>query len=220
MLLIILIGILSMSPILKLKFLERLLGPKASEVEKELFVDDKVDKILGACADHVVIYNFDKCTWNRDYYLWRRIMSAGVDCSAMKQAIERCYPQIELAAVVGIATRLVGGDRVVFKPSPATPHDAKCLAYATLVVRDRKTGKLRNPKHWMKLSNCPHPAFVAEAMPQLLSGIGRTTIPMTDVKLLVKEHKPTHIGMDNVSYTNYQKVLRKYNKQMKKRRQR
>ena len=220
MLLIILIGILSMSPVLKLKFLERLFGPKTADIDKELFIDDRVDKILGACADHVVIYNFDTCAWNRDYYLWRRIMSSGVDCSAMKQDIERCYPQIELAAVVGIATHSSDRERVIFKPSPATPHDAKCLAYATLVVRDRQTGKLRKPKHWVKMSNCPHPAFVAEAMPQLLSGIGRTTIPMTDVNLLVKEHEPAHIGLDKISYTNYQKVLRKYNKQMKKRRQR
>ena len=209
-----------MSPVLKLKFLERLFGPKTADIDKELFIDDRVDKILGACADHVVIYNFDTCAWNRDYYLWRRIMSSGVDCSAMKQDIESCYSQIELAAVVGIATRSSDRERVIVKPSPATPHDAKCLAYATLVVRDRQTGKLRKPKHWVKMSNCPHPAFVAEAMPQLLSGIGRTTIPMTDVNLLVKEHEPAHIGLDKISYTNYQKVLRKYNKQMKKRRQR
>ncbi len=209
-----------MSPMLRLKFLERLFVQKTSVVEKDLLTDARMSALLGKYTDHVVVYNFDKRAWNCDYYLWRRIMSSGVDCSAMKRDIERCYPQIELAAVVGIATRSLDAGRVIDNPRPATPHDSNCLAYATLIVRDKGTGQLRKSKSWIKLSNCPHPAFVAEAMPQLLSGVGRTTVPMTDVDSLVKERQTGDGQVNSVPYTHYQKVLRKYTKQMKKSRNR
>ncbi len=29
------------------------------------------------------MYNFDTSKWNRDYYLWHRVLSSGVDCGAI-----------------------------------------------------------------------------------------------------------------------------------------
>lgn len=208
--------VLGMSGLVKFKFLERLFAPKTPVVEKEILTAEFVDKILGGYASHVVLYNFDMGKWNRDYYLWHRIMSSGVDCSAMKKEIESRYPQIELAAVVGIAAIPAQATPVMFAPKPATPHDSNCLAYATLVVRDKNTGKLRKPSCWVKLSNCPHPSFVAEAMPQLLSGVGRATVAMDDVELCFKERSAMMTMINDMSHIHYQKVLRKYVKQSKK----
>lgn len=198
MLLMLLITVLSMSPALRLKFLEKLFG-KRDVVVPEKLTDERVRKILGDYANHTVMYNFDTRIWNCNYYLGHSVMTTGVDCARMKSEIERTNPDIELAAVVGMAIKKPQLQLFTCLPTPATRNDAMPMAYATFITRDKKTGKLNElPQKWVRLSECTHPNFVCEAMPQLLSGIGWSSAPMWMVEWCLDGAKVTDPLVDDV----------------------
>lgn len=167
-----------MNPMLRLKFLENLFG-KREVVVLEKLTDERARKILGDYINHAVVYNFDTRKWNCNYYLGHSVMTTGVDCERMKREIERTHPDIELAAVVGMAIEKPQLQLFTYLPTPATRNDTAPMAYATFITRDKKTGKLNElPQKWVRLSECTHPNFVCEAMPQLLSSMGYSSTPM------------------------------------------
>ena len=213
-----LITVLSMSPMLRLKFLEKFFG-RRDWVEPEKLTDERARKILGDYANHVVMYNFDTGKWNCDYYLGHRIMSFGVDCARMKSEIEHGNKDIELAAVVGIAAQQKQIKMFNIFPVPATRADKAPMAYATFITRDRKTGKLNElPQKWIQLSECTHPVFVCEAMPQSLSGIGLVSSPMYMVEWCLDGAKvtdPLISEKDREMY--YAKIQKELMRQFKKR---
>ncbi len=191
MLLTLLIMVLSMNPMLRIKFLEKLFG-KREVVEPEKLSDERARKILGDYINHVVMYNFDTRKWNCNYYLGHNVMTTGVDCARMKSEIERNHPNIELVAVVGMAIVRPKLELFTYLPKPATRSTPAPMAYATFITRNRKTGKLNDlPQKWVRLSECTHPNFVCEAMPQLLSSIGYSSAPMWHIDWCLNGEKIT-----------------------------
>lgn len=185
------ITVLSMSPALRLKFLEKFFG-KRDVVMPEKLTDERVHKILGDYINHVVMYNFDTRKWNCNYYLGHSVMTTGVDCARMKSEIERTHPNVELAAVIGMAIIKPQLELFTYLPKPATRSTAAPMAYATFITRDKKTGKLNElPQKWVRLSECTHPNFVCEAMPQLLSSMGYSSTPMWHIDWCLDGEKIT-----------------------------
>ena len=186
-----LVGILSMNSFAGFKFLEKLFG-RRDFVQPEKLTNERAREILGNYANHVVMYNFDTRKWNRCFYLGHSVMLSGVDCYNMRQKFERLKPDLELVAVVGMAIKEPSLKTHVYLPEPASIHDKKPLAYATFITRNRVTGKLNElPQKWVMLSECAGQAFVCEAMPQLLSGIGYSTAKSVDVDWCLDGHKIT-----------------------------
>ena len=170
-----------MSSSFGLKFLEKLFG-KRDIVVPEKLTNESACKILGNYTNHVVMYNFDTCEWNRNFYLGHRVMSSGVSCYNMRNNFEKLFPNLELVAVVGMAIDEPKLKKFVFLPQPASIHNKSPWAYATFITRDRKTGKLNElPQKWIGLSECANQTFVCEAMPQLLSGISFSTATNADI---------------------------------------
>ena len=204
-----LITVLSMSPVLRLKFLEKLFG-KREVVVPEKLTDERARKILGDYINHVVMYNFDTRKWNCNYYLGHGVMTTGVDCARMKSEIERTHPNIELAAVVGMAIEKPQLELFTYMPTPATRSNSAPMAYATFITRDKKSGKLNElPQKWVRLSECTHPNFVCEAMPQLLSGIGYSSAPMWCVDWCLDGEKITSPLIDDAQkLKEHKKFLR------------
>ena len=197
MLLMLLITVLSMSPMLRLKFLEKLFGRREVVVPEKL-TDERARQILGDHAGHAVMYNFDTRKWNCRYYLGHSVMTTGVDCVRMKSEIERTHPNIELAAVVGMAIVRPKLELFTYLPKPATRNNSAPMAYATFITRDKKNGKLNElPQKWVRLSECAHQTFVCEAMPQLLSGIGYSSAPMWHVDWCLYGEKITSPLIDD-----------------------
>lgn len=197
MLLMLLITVLSMSPALRLKFLEKLFGKRDAVVPEKLS-DENAKKILGDYANHVVMYNFDTHQWNRHYYLGHPVMTSGVTCTRIKAEIERVFPHLQVVAVVGIAAQQRQIKIYNVFPKPASADYPNPLAYATFITRDKKTGKLNElPQKWIQLSECAHPSFVCEAMPQLLSGIGWSSAPMWMVEWCLDGAKVTDPLIDD-----------------------
>lgn len=191
MLLMLIITVLSMSPALRLRFLEKLFA-KREVVVPEKLTDERAGKILGDYINHVVMYNFDTRKWNCNYYLGHSVMTTGVDCARMKSEIERTHPNIELAAVVGMAIVKPRLELFTYLPKPATRSNSEPMAYATFITRDKKTGKLNElPQKWVRLSECTHPNFVCEAMPQLLSSMGYSSTPMWHIDWCLDGEKIT-----------------------------
>ena len=205
MLLTLLIIVLSMNPMLRLKFLEKLFG-KRDVVMPEKLSDERARKILGDYINHVVMYNFDTRKWNCNYYLGHCVMTTGVDCARMKREIERTHPNIELVAVVGMAIEKPQLELFTYMPTPATHSNPAPMAYATFITRDKKSGTLNElPQKWVRLSECTHPNFVCEAMPQLLSSMGYSSTPMWHIDWCLDGQK---ITQPLVSVKEYTKQVR------------
>lgn len=216
MLLTLLIMVLSMNPMLRIKFLEKLFG-KREVVTPEKLSDERARKILGDYINHVVMYNFDTRKWNCNYYLGHNVMTTGVDCTRMKSEIERAHPNIELVAVVGMAIVKPQLQLFTYMPKPATHSNAAPMAYATSITRDRKTGKLNDlPQKWVRLSECTHPNFVCEAMPQLLSSIGYSSAPMWHIDWCLNGEKITSPLISEKDREKYCRQLGKNARQKQK----
>lgn len=216
MLLTLLIMVLSMNPMLRLKFLEKLFG-KRDVVVPEKLTDERARKILGDYAKHVVMYNFDTRMWNCKYYLGHNVMTTGVDCARMKSEIERAHPNIELAAVVGMAIVKPKLELFTYLPTPA-PHSSRTsMAYATFITRNRKTGKLNDlPQKWVRLSECTSPDFVCEAMPHLLASIGYSSAPMWHIDWCLNGEKITSPLISEKDREKYCRQLGKNARQKQK----
>ena len=217
MLLMLIITVLSMSPALRLKFLEKLFG-KRDVVMPEKLSDERARKILGDYINHVVMYNFDTRKWNCNYYLGHCVMTTGVDCARMKSEIERTHPNIELAAVVGMAIEKPQLELFTYMPTPATHSNPAPMAYATFITRDKKTGKLNElPQKWVRLSECTHPNFVCEAMPQLLSSMGYSSVPMWHIDWCLDGEKITSALIEAQEREKYCRQVKKEMSGTKKR---
>lgn len=216
MLLTLLIMVLSMNPMLRIKFLEKLFG-KREVVTPEKLSDERARKVLGDYINHVVMYNFDTRKWNCYYYLGHSVMTTGVDCARMKSEIERAHPNIELVAVVGMAIVKPQLQLFTYMPKPATRSTPAPMAYATFITRDRKTGKLNDlPQKWVRLSECTHPTFVCEAMPQLLSSIGYSSAPMWHIDWCLNGEKITSPLISEKDREKYCRQLGKNARQKQK----
>ena len=207
-----------MGAYLKFKFLEKLFGAR-SFVEPEKLTDERAREILGRYANHVVMYNFDTKKWNRNFYLGYRVMSAGVDCVRMCREVERANSHIDVAAVVGIVAEQGAIKMFQVLPKPAIIHYENPIAYATFITRDRKTGKLNElPQKWIQLSECTHPAYLCEAMPQLLSGIGYSSAPMWQVEWCLDGAKMTDSLISAKQREKcYKRVRREFRRSFRKR---
>ena len=194
---------------LRLKFLEKLFA-KRQFVEPEKLTDERMRKILGDYANHTVVYNFDTKKWNRSFYLGYSLMMAGVECKRMKREIESANPNVELVAVVGIAAQQQQIKMFNVFPIPAPHNCENPMAYATFITRDRKTGKLNElPQKWIQLSECTHRAFVCEAMPYLLSGIGWNSASMAMVEWCLDGTKVTDPLIPEAEREMYYAQMRK-----------
>lgn len=160
--------------------------------EKEILTQERLADILGRFDYGAVVYNLDAKMWNRFHYHGFPLIRDGVDFKGLVRRVERQWPDCEVVGVAGIAVpkttfpqpKLI---QHMTHPAVAMASEKHPLAYGTILTRDKITGKLNPlPNRWACLSSCANSTFVAEAMPQLLSGMGtRMSATMADVAWIV-----------------------------------